>query len=77
MTTENNEAALPRNLFGLLTDVDGTLTVIDMKHLVSEMVEKWLYFDDVESALRDLEPLLKIVEAQLSKVKKSRKREKM
>ncbi|NCX61564.1 MAG: hypothetical protein EBW84_02375 [Betaproteobacteria bacterium] len=26
MTTENNEAALPRNLFGLLTDVDGTLT---------------------------------------------------
>lgn len=26
MTTENNEAALPRNLFGLLSDVDGTLT---------------------------------------------------
>lgn len=69
--------ALHINTYAGPGDVDGTLTVIDMKHLVSEMVEKWLYFDDVESALRDLEPLLKIVEAQLSKVKKSRKREKM
>ena len=57
-------------------DVDGTLTIIDMKRLVAEMVDSWLYYDDVESAQRDLEALLKVVEAQLSKVAKSRKRKK-
>ena len=57
-------------------DVDGTLTIIDMKRLVAEMVDSWLYYDDVESAKRDLEALLPVVEAQLSKVAKSRKRKK-
>ena len=68
--------ALHINTYAGPGDVDGTLTIIDMKHLVAEMVESWLYYDDVESAKRDLEALLQVVEAQLSKVAKSRKRKK-
>ena len=57
-------------------DVDGTLTIIDMKRLVSEMVDSWLYYDDVESAKSNLMVLHEIIETQLSKVAKSRKRKK-
>lgn len=52
-------------------DVDGTLTLIDMKHLVSEMVDGWLYYDDVESARKDIRVLLDIVEEKLSKLNAS------
>jgi hypothetical protein len=69
-------SALHINTYAGPGDVDGTLTIIDMKRLVAEMVDSWLYYDDVESAQRDLEALLKVVEAQLSKVAKSRKRKK-
>lgn len=70
-------SALHINTYAGPGDVDGTLTIIDMKRLVAEMVENWwLHYDDVESAKRDLEALLQVVEAQLSKVAKSRKRKK-
>jgi len=63
--------ALHINTYAGPGDVDGTLTLIDMKHLVSEMVDGWLYYDDVVSARRDLRVLLDIVEEKLSKLNAS------
>ena len=63
--------ALHINTYAGQDDVDGTLTLIDMKHLVSEMVDGWLYYDDVVSARRDLMVLLDIVEEKLSKLNAS------
>jgi methylaspartate ammonia-lyase len=63
--------ALHINTYAGLGDADGTLTLIDMKHLVSEMVEGWLYYDDVEAALRELTVLHEIIDAKLSKLKTS------
>lgn len=69
-------SALHINTYAGPGDVDGTLTIIDMKRLVSEMVDSWLYYDDVESAKSNLMVLHEIIETQLSKVAKSRKRKK-
>jgi hypothetical protein len=63
--------ALHINTYAGPGDVDGTLTLIDMKHLVSEMVDGWLYYDDVESARKDIRVLLDIVEEKLSKLNAS------
>jgi hypothetical protein len=63
--------ALHINTYAGPGDFDGTLTLIDMKHLVSEMVDGWLYYDDVESARKDIRVLLDIVEEKLSKLNAS------